>query len=402
MKLFNEGSLRDVLESQIRKLKGEVESQDRNYLLNANETQLILHFTDKYRIEPLEVHADKIYASDREELIPAERFDNFRFNVERGEKYRKQVVTYHIPFSGDQNLLRFAPSTRLLWTQEVNVSNSEILFDLINWSDDAASISREAESFLKSVQTQAGHVATEVNAFNGRLEAEVTQIIKGRKAELLKKSNLLASLGVPLKKTGDVPSTFAVPAPKKKVIVAKPPAPTSAFVPEPTLDDATYQEILKIINDTGTEIERHPSIYQGKDEETLRDHFLMVLSPHFSSVTGETFNKAGKTDILIRHEGKNIFVAECGIWKGAKQFLGKIDQLLSYLTWRDSKTALICFVRNKEFGAVIETIKKEIPTHDCFVKEHPPVGEAWLRYEFTLKDDTTRPVRAAVLCFHYP
>jgi len=402
MKLFNEGSLRDVLENQSRKLKAEVESQDRNYLLNANETQLIQHFTDKYRIEPLVLHADRIYASDREELIPAERFDNFRFNVERGGEYRKQVVTYHIPYSGDQNLLRYAPSTRILWTQEVNVTHGEILFDLINWSDDAASITRDAESFLNSVQTQAGHVATEVTAFNARLETDVSQIIKNRKAELLKKSSLLAALGVPLKKAEDVPSTFAVPAPKKKVVVAKPPAPTSAFVPEPTLDDATYQEVLKIINDTGIEIERNPSIYQGKDEETLRDHFLMVLSPHFSSVTGETFNKSGKTDILIRHEGKNLFVAECGIWKGVKQFLGKIDQLLSYLTWRDSKTALICFVRNKEFGTVIETIKKETPSHACFVKEHPPVSEAWLRYEFTLKDDPSRPVRVTVLCFHFP
>lgn len=128
MKLFNEGGLREVLEAQRNKLKSDVESQDRNYLLNANETQLVAHFTDKYRIEPLEIHADKIYASDREELIPAERFDSFRFNVERGGKYRKQVVTYHIPFSGDQNLLRFAPSTRILWTQEVNVSNGEVLF----------------------------------------------------------------------------------------------------------------------------------------------------------------------------------------------------------------------------------------------------------------------------------
>lgn len=367
MKLFNEDRLWDVLEGQTRKLKVEMESQDRNYLLNANETQLIRYFTDKYQIDALELHTDKIYVSDREEMIPAERFDKFRFNVDWGQKYRKQVVTYHIPFSGDQNLLRLAPSTRIIWTQEVSVSKGEILFDLINWNDDATSIIREAESFLQSARTQTNHVATEVNTFNSRLEAEVAKVLRERKAELLKKSNLMASLGVPIKKASDVPSTFAVPAPKK-VIIAKPPAPTSSFAPEPTLDEATYQDILKIINDTGTEIERHPSIYQGKDEETLRDHLLMVLSPHFSSVTGETFNKAGKTDILIRHDAKNLFVAECGVWKGAKQFLGKVDQLLSYLTWRDSKTALICFVRNKEFAAVIETIKKEIPSHTCFTK----------------------------------
>lgn len=402
MKLFNECRLCEYVGSQRNKVKSDIDSQDRNYLLNANETQLIAHFSDKYRIGQIEIHFDRIYASDREELIPAERFDSFRFNVERGGKYRKQVVTYHIPFSGDQNLLRLTPSKRILWTQEVAISNDEILYDIINWSDDVSNITREAESFLNNLKTQIGHLTAEANGFNAGLEREVTQIINIRKGEHLKKSNLLASLGVPIKKAGDVPSTFSIPAPKKRVIVGKPSAPMSIFAPEPTLDDATYQDILKIINDTGIEIERHPSIYEGKDEETLRDHFLMVLSPHFNSVTGETFNKSGKTDILIRHEGKNIFVAECAIWKGAKQFLGKIDQLLSYLTWRDSKTSMICFVRNKEFRTVIETIKKEFPSHACFVKEHTAIGEAWLRYEFSLKDDPTRSVKIAVLCFHFP
>lgn len=184
--------------------------------------------------------------------------------------------------------------------------------------------------------------------------------------------------------------------------MAKPPASMAPFAPEPTLDENTYADILKIIHDTGVEIERHPSIYEGKDEETLRDHFLMVLSPHFQSVTGETFNKQGKTDILIRHEGKNIFVAECGFWHGAKQFHEKIDQLHTYLTWRDSKTALIWFVRNKQFGSVLETIKAEAPKHPSFVKDRGAVSEAWLKYEFSLKDDPTRMVRLAVLCFHFP
>src|SRR5262249_42656254 len=200
----------------------------------------------------------------------------------------------------------------------------------------------------------------------------------------------------PVKTSADVPTTFAVPPPKKKVLVSKPPASSAPFAPEPALDESVYHEILKIIHDTGVEIERHPSIYQGKDEEALRDNRLMVLSPHFSSVTGETFNKAGKTDILIRHEGKNVFVAECGIWKGSKHFLGKIDQLLSYLTWRDSKTALVGFVRNKEFSMVLQNIKDTMPTHPCFVKDDGARSEAWFNYEFTLKDDPSRSVRLAV------
>ncbi len=100
MKLFNEGSLQEMLENHRKKARTEIESQDKNYLLNANESQLVQHFTDKYSLEQLIIHLDKVYVSDREELIPAERFDSFRFNVESGGKYRKQVVTYHAPFLG--------------------------------------------------------------------------------------------------------------------------------------------------------------------------------------------------------------------------------------------------------------------------------------------------------------
>lgn len=400
MELFHEGSLRDVLENQKAKLKQEVESQQQNYLLNANETQLVAHLADKYRIEPVVLQEDKVYATDREAMVPAERYQGFETNMRRA--CRKQVVRYHLPFTGDFNLLKYMPSTRILWTQNVPVENGEVCFDAIVWHDDSESVKREWEEFLNSLRTQVGYSTSEVNAYNARLEPEVLGMIQRRKAEVLKRNSLLGSLGVPLRKASDVPLTFAVPPPKKKVIVAKPSASTAPFVPEPTLDEGTYTEILKIIYDTGVEIERHPSIYEGKDEETLRDHLLMVLSPHFDSVTGETFNKTGKTDILIRHDGRNLFVAECGIWRGAKQFLGKIDQLLSYLTWRDSKTALICFVQNKEFGSVLETITAETPKHPAFVKSQGRACEGWVNYEFSLKDDPSRKVRLAVLCFHFP
>jgi hypothetical protein len=167
-------------------------------------------------------------------------------------------------------------------------------------------------------------------------------------------------------------------------------------------DEDTFDTIVRILHDTGVEIERHQDIYEGKDEEALRDEFVMVLSTHFGSVTGETFNKKGKTDILIRDEGKNLFVAECGIWHGAKQFSDKIDQLMSYLTWRDTDTALICFVRNKEFCSVLETIRAEAPKHPAFVKDHGIIAEAWFKYEFRHQDDPNRMVRLAVLCFHFP
>ena len=149
-------------------------------------------------------------------------------------------------------------------------------------------------------------------------------------------------------------------------------------------------------------MERLPSTYANKQEEDLRDYLLIPLCTHYQNSTGETFNKKGKTDILIRHEGSNVFVGECKFWKGIKAFHETIDQILGYLTWRDSKAAIVCFVNNKELNPVLKQIATGAPQHLCFVRLESKKAESWLQFEFRLKSDPTRNVHLAVLCFHFP
>ena len=102
----------------------------------------------------------------------------------------------------------------------------------------------------------------------------------------------------------------------------------------------------------------------------MRIHFLIPLNSQFAgTATGETFNYSGKTDILIRVEDKNIFIAECKFWNGPQSLLDAIDQLLGYTTWRDTKTAIIVFNRNKDFSAVIAAAKETAKRHPKFKRE---------------------------------
>jgi hypothetical protein len=244
----------------------------------------------------------------------------------------------------------------------------------------------------------AQNIVQEVAEFNQNLEKAARDIVQARKAQHLKQSNLLSQLGVPLKRVDNVPATFTVPAVKKKVIV-KPSAPNIPFTPEPTLDESVYEAILMMCHDLGVEMERHPGIYENKNEETLRDHFILVLAPQFESVTGETFNKAGKTDILIRHEKSNVFVAECKFWRDIKAFHDAIDQVLNYLTWRDSKAAILCFVKSKELTPVLSQIESDTADHPQFVKYHGSPCEGRFNFEFHLPEDRSRAVRLAVYAF---
>ncbi|MBN3737575.1 hypothetical protein BGV68_32240 [Burkholderia ubonensis] len=166
-----------------------------------------------------------------------------------------------------------------------------------------------------------------------------------------------------------------------------------------------YEKILECINIIGKMFERLPSTYADKEEEHLRDHILVTLGAAvLGSTTGETFNKRGKTDILVRSAagGNNEFVGECKFWRGESIYLATIDQLLDYLGWRDNKAAVILFVPNKGFSSVLKTIRDSTCNHPNFVRFVSEQDESWLNYEFKLRDDPDRVIKVAIMAYHMP
>ncbi len=404
LRIFAVQNLRDYLDCQKQNIISSIEAEKDDYLLNVNENDYINHKVSEATENKLEIHTDKIYASSEEKLIPAEYFPS-SFWVEGGNSYKKDVIKFHIPFSGNQYLLKCAPSHRLVWSMDIEMGVNEFCFEIINFSDNAQAISQEKDSCLQNICTQSDNVNREIDQYNSSIKNQILSAFESRKQRIKTKTGILEALGVPIKKANSVSKTFSVPAPqkRKKVTLVKPEVVESGFTPEPCLDDSVYFEILKMIHDVGKEFERLPSLYSGKEEEHLRDHFLMMLEPNFEgSATGETFNKTGKTDILLRHESSNVFIAECKFWKGQKSLLATISQLMGYLTWRDSKAAVIMFVSNKEFTSVIETAKEYIDQHDNFLRAVNEKDETWLNYEFYLNGDRNRVVKVAIMFYHIP
>lgn len=119
-------------------------------------------------------------------------------------------------------------------------------------------------------------------------------------------------------------------------------------------DEDHYEHILKLIDNMAMVMVRDPSTFSEKGEEVLRSHLLVQLNAQYSGhATAETFNKHGKTDILIRIDGINVFIAECKFWKGPKSLTTAIDQLLGYTSSPDTKVAIIIFNRNKNSSNTI-------------------------------------------------
>jgi hypothetical protein len=131
--------------------------------------------------------------------------------------------------------------------------------------------------------------------------------------------------------------------------------------------DTTYRNILEIVDEFGVSLERSAPTVRSLDEESLRDLFLNAINTHYGSLaTGETFNHNGKTDIYLRHNNENLFIADCKFWKGPQGYHDTIDQLLGNLTVRDTHAAAIIFSRRQNFAAVQDKIQQTITDHEDY------------------------------------
>jgi hypothetical protein len=148
-------------------------------------------------------------------------------------------------------------------------------------------------------------------------------------------------------------------------------------------------------------MERNPYVFASLEEEDLRTHFLVPLNASYDA-TGETFNYEGKTDILIRKDGLNVFIAECALWKGESYLKQKIDQLLGYASWRDTKCAILVFNRNKDFTAVLAKVPKVMASHGNYLRFIERTGETEFRYVFSQREDRQREMFLSVLVFNVP
>jgi hypothetical protein len=199
--------------------------------------------------------------------------------------------------------------------------------------------------------------------------------------------------------------TFAAPTVRRKIRPAtpKPAASRAPYKPEPTLTNEDYEHVLTVLENMVGVMEQSPGAFREIDEESLRTHFLMQLNGHFSGdATGETFNYEGKTDILIKVDGKNIFIGECKFWTGEKGYLETLDQVLSYLSWRDTKAAVLVFNRNIDFTGVLTKIEDSTSNHPLFKKHIKKRSESSWTYLFGHKDDTSREILITVQAYNVP
>lgn len=184
----------------------------------------------------------------------------------------------------------------------------------------------------------------DVETHNRQLETDLLRLVAERRQRLLEQRRLAASLPFEVRPAMTQP-TYAFPVRRINIHLTQQ-RPAKPFHPEPALEKAPYEDILGRLVAFAHAVERTPLTVGSLGEEALRDVLLVVLNTSYEGqAAGEVFTRAGKADIVITSGDRHVFIAECKVWDGPKMFADAVDQLLRYVVWRDSKAALILFIK---------------------------------------------------------
>lgn len=389
---------------QTAEVQREIEAYQPDRLLNTSPEDLQKYFVEKYSLDIPSLDVDEIVADEREHDVDvSNRFEYGGYDG-RGRQYVKgTAIEITIPFSGDRGFFGVQPTTYTSNPPRATVGHAHLTLEISDVQVSAEQVRSSVDKTINDIEYYLGNLRKTADAFNSALPGKVQTAIEARRQKLLANRSLVSSLGFKLKERADSSRTYVAPDVRRKVAPTPPPASSSTYKPEPVLSENDYNHILSVLENMAQVMQRSPSAFRNMDEESLRSHFLVQLNGHYEGqATGETFNYEGKTDILLRSDGKNVFIGECKFWGGPQKLVETIDQLLGYSSWRDTKVAILVFNRNKDFTNVLSSIQSATQTHVNYKRSIGARSETSFQYTFHHKDDANRELTLTVLAFDVP
>jgi hypothetical protein len=399
--LFANGELQDWLRARLREARKAAQAIPPDRVLGIPEPDLVRELVDRYSVNPPRLNLDQRYSPGAHDIrVSRAILGHSRLVYVPGTR-----VEVRVPFDGDPELFHLRPS-KYTAPPRGRVEGQE----LVVWHEAAADsldqeqVKAQLDRELDLIQKYLGWVSADCTNFNDDLQREIEQAVKQRRTKVLQDRNLEAFLGIPVLRRSDASPVFSVPVqPRQRPASAlgtRPPA-TQPFAPEPAIAPEDYAEILAVVRTWRDLVERLPRTFGPMSEEILRDILLVVLNNQFGPAGAEVFSRRGKTDIFIWHEKGAVFVAECKFWGGSRVLEKAIDQLLSYLVWRDTKAALILCVREANVSEITRKADEVFKTHRLYKRREPDVA-SFPVYVLHHAGDPNREIKVALVMVPLP
>lgn len=366
MKPFRDIDLGVTLSIQKKKLAEKVDSF-KNEEIMANDLEILANnLYEEFRIDPVEIMDEEFGKRYIGQAKIQKRIEPFFRNYYEKEYVEVDgiVMIFYFPFTGEEDLFKsYASTYTLSGYPDISISQG---FISLRYEYSLNEMQREGakddtliklEHDIKDIRKGISYANKDVESYNASLQKQALQLLEEKKKKVESFFSVANMFEVLVKK-----STYAethVLLQRKIVPIAHEYKKEDVY----SISDANYADILATIKHMGSTYERTPSSYAMMKEEDLRNTLLAALNgTYLGGAVGEAFRNNGKTDICIEEKNRAAFVAECKMWTGQKSIADALKQLDSYLTWRDCKTALIYFVRRKDFLAVLQTAEETLRT----------------------------------------
>ena len=394
--MFCEGDLGATLDAQLQQVRNSARTIPPNKVLNTPLEDLTEELVNNYRVAPIVLDIEAKFSSGASDA------DLYAEDMGRRFRIDGTQIVWKIPFTGDSTLFMLKPRQ---WTTTVprgRVDTTNHILE-IRFKDrspmDAARVESYFQRAIQQFETYVDWQIDQIDEFNNRLVEFTRDAVRQRKEKVLADRELDASLDVPLEARDNSLPHFTIDPPKRTRSTPSIDRDLSIpFSPEPAISEDGYSDILREIASMTAAVERLPDTFSSMPEESLRDVLLVILNNRFGPASGETFSRSGKTDILIPYGGEQqaVFVAECKLWKGPSAFRKAIDQLLGYLIWRDTKAALIVFVKTGNPSEITAKATSELAAHPQYKRDGATLV-AQPTFILGHAEDTNREIQIALV-----
>lgn len=359
MKPFRDYYLGDYIAQRGTKIQLKIESLTNDEIMSNSLDILANNIFEEFYIVPINLAQEDV----SKRSVIQKKITRYIDPIFRDFSGRESVevdgvcASFYYPYTGEKDLFKCQASTFTTGGYpDIRIENDYVVLDIertlkeMQGKDAKQHFQSILETKLNDIKRGISFVNTDVNSFNARLKNEITNALVEKKNKVSAFYSIAEMIEVPIEKKEYAKTHISVD--RRNIVPITHKYPTESTY---AIKDSDYDDILSSIKHTATTYERTPASYKFMQEEDLRNTLLAALNGIYEgSATGETFRNKGKTDICIEMKNRAAFVAECKIWTGSKCVNNAIWQLDDYLTWRDCKTALILFVRKKDFFSILD------------------------------------------------
>lgn len=411
-KLFSTTDLSGVLRTLVQHVLKDISGLSETRLQGTSDEALVAYFIERCTFDPLVLYPDRTSSSLKEisVTVSATESDRFMYDLQPGTP--KEVpcveITVEIPFSGSVSLLKCQPSSFGGSTITANITDPgadgvgklQTKFTYPKKDATKDGIQKDIDNWVQRIQGMARRQEEEIKRFNEPLPNMFSDALLKRRTELGAVLALAKALNIPIAPRPGMPPLQPISV-RMKGAPTLPPIVNERQAAGFAIDADAYKHILSALRAQGRTFEKSPTTFNKFEEEELRDVILANLNTHFNGqATGETFRGAGKSDICIEQDNRAAFVAELKVWHGVSELKKALDQLLGYLTWRDCKTALVMFNKDRsKFSELLTKVPDALRAHPLFSSEESVVEPGEWHFRFRSPNDEGRIVQVRVFLY---